>query len=259
MHMTIQKVAIYGDSFAEPHGHGHWYYPELEQCSWINLLGKKYDVTSFGKGSTSVYYSYDKFLSSYEKYDKIIFLVTDEFRWVTTTRINNEEKHINSLGSIDLILDQYEPNQEELESLQFLKHYYLNITFEPSFSKFSHTIINLMLGDVIQKCQQKGIQLLLIANKSEPWRTSTLGKTSTSDYYQLFWKNYFKTTQELFANFVEKRTICHMSDIINEMFANDVSVALETGVWDPVLPNIVKHDQPIEYYFDRIADLKKKL
>jgi hypothetical protein len=245
------RVAVYGDSFADPNGHGHWDHPELEQYSWINLLGKKYDVTNFGKASSSVYYSYNEFLSSYEEYNKIVFLVTDEFRWFTPIRLGNKEICVNGLGTIDHFLDNYDLSQTEREELLFLRYYFLNTTFDTKFTKFSRTIINLMVEDVIQKCQQKGIHLLLLGIQSASWHPATSNKICVANYYELFWKNYFKDPSHLFENFIEKRTICHMSDTVNEVFANDVAIALETGVWDPVLPKTLKHHEPIDYYFSR--------
>ena len=73
------KLAIYGDSFADAlfTQDSHRYF------QWPNILADKlnvYDYSNYALGGTSLNFSYMKFLESHEKYDKIIFVVTDSNR-----------------------------------------------------------------------------------------------------------------------------------------------------------------------------------
>jgi len=66
----LTKIAIYGDSFAADYEGWPKYFGELMRC----------EVTTFGCPSTSVGFSYLKFLETHEQYDLIYFLWTSHNR-----------------------------------------------------------------------------------------------------------------------------------------------------------------------------------
>jgi hypothetical protein len=77
----MTKIAIYGDSFAADYEGWPKYFGELMKC----------DVKTFGYYSTSIGYSYFKFLETHEEYDHVIFLWTDIKRvWLVSTPDKDE-------------------------------------------------------------------------------------------------------------------------------------------------------------------------
>ena len=67
------KIGIFGDSFAQSiiwPGDVH----RRVGKSWSEILSEKYDVTNFGLGGSSTYYSYKKFVKQQSKFDKVIFI-----------------------------------------------------------------------------------------------------------------------------------------------------------------------------------------
>ena len=106
----MKTLAVFGDSFSTPdkfRSHTH--------ICWVDILKEKYIVDNFSFQGSSIYYSYTKFKENYEKYDKIVFVVT------TASRI--WARHIyEDLRSIE---------QEHLghinHQLQLLNKHYLNI------------------------------------------------------------------------------------------------------------------------------------
>lgn len=71
----MTKIAVYGDSFAADYEGWPKYFGELMKC----------EVETFGYYSTSIGYSYLKFLETHEKYDHVIFLWTDYLRtWLVS-------------------------------------------------------------------------------------------------------------------------------------------------------------------------------
>ena len=66
------KLGIFGDSFADEN--------MRKGKSWVKWLRDDYDydvVDSYGYGGSALEWSYNNFLKHYEKYDKVIFLMTD--------------------------------------------------------------------------------------------------------------------------------------------------------------------------------------
>lgn len=74
------KLAIFGDSFGDDTG--VWPIPHSDVGpSWIEYLrNQNIDIDNYSRGGTSLFYSYQKFMRSYQKYDKIIFLITNPGR-----------------------------------------------------------------------------------------------------------------------------------------------------------------------------------
>lgn len=82
------KIGIYGDSFADHH-------TDSKHIAWYNILSNYIPgstVTCYGKKSTSVYYSYKKFLETYSEFDKVIFLITNPDRYTKELTFSTGEK-----------------------------------------------------------------------------------------------------------------------------------------------------------------------
>lgn len=72
----MTKIAIYGDSFATDYEGWPKYFGELMKC----------EVKTFAYYSTSIGYSYLKFLETHEEYDIVYFFWTDTLRtWLIST------------------------------------------------------------------------------------------------------------------------------------------------------------------------------
>jgi hypothetical protein len=69
------KIAIYGDSFGEILNNQHG-----KHC-WVQRLKNQYpEVTLFARSGTSLFWSYELLLRTYQEFDKIIFLATQPNR-----------------------------------------------------------------------------------------------------------------------------------------------------------------------------------
>lgn len=68
------KIGIFGDSYA------NHYVGNTPEKSWVNYLEDKYNITNYAEPGSSLYFSVEKFLEHHEKYDKIIFCITDRER-----------------------------------------------------------------------------------------------------------------------------------------------------------------------------------
>jgi hypothetical protein len=68
------KLAIYGDSYGDPRT------GELNEKAWVDCLRTTYDLDNYSFTGSGLFYSYDMFLKTHDRYENIIFLVTTENR-----------------------------------------------------------------------------------------------------------------------------------------------------------------------------------
>jgi hypothetical protein len=119
------KIAIYGDSYTAGQ-----VAPNLNpEPSWIELLAKKFgNITVFGAGGSSVYYSYKNFLETQRVFDKIIFFASFVQRlYINNNDIRKEFRHVSnstSMTSPDVFHKESE-RRIVTELLDAVQKYYL--------------------------------------------------------------------------------------------------------------------------------------
>jgi hypothetical protein len=70
------KIGIFGDSFADDRTMWVEHFKDVGP-SWIDYLrDQNIEIDNYAFGGSGLYFSYEKFISNFQKYDKIIFLVT---------------------------------------------------------------------------------------------------------------------------------------------------------------------------------------
>ena len=83
-------VLILGDSFADRMRRN---YP------WCDILSEilEESVNNYGLGGSAIEYSYDLFLEHYspDKYDKVVFIITDEMRHFYKELRDNKKQYFN--------------------------------------------------------------------------------------------------------------------------------------------------------------------
>ena len=224
------KLGIFGDSWTDPES-GHHEYPELSMLSWMNILNKHYDVTTFGKSASGVYYSYRKFIDNHDKFDKIIFLGTAGTRWIKGFQINGQEEHLNNIAAVEHFLnDQHfsknllQHDKKELLALRDYYEYLVDI-------EYSDTMKQLMIESV-KKIRPDTVVM-------------DMSNTPIKEYIILQAKTFNKPHPMLYG---EKRCICHMTPELNQAFAQTVLNMLNTGDWGDI-PEHVEVPHNIDYYY----------
>ena len=242
------KVGIFGDSFSDPIRHGHDNFRELDELGWPNLLKHKHEVGLYGQGGSSIFYSYQKFLEHHSKYDKIVFVVTDPLRWIKGYSLLGRERHFSNYWTADnfLKVNKKELRLDQIDLLEAIKSYYLHMADDPSSYQLAHLIINHM--------KQIRPDIILIPIDQ------TLLDINVAGFQQYIDVFYNTIGLKKFNGdiYYEYRLICHLSKEMNKLMAEHVEQALETGIWDPVLPKYVNHEfTNIDYYFRPISEIDK--
>jgi len=248
------KVGIFGDSYADPIRHGHDNFRELDDIGWPNLLQNNYEVGLHALAGSSIYYSYQEFLKHHEKYDKIVFVVTDPIRWVKGYKLIKDEDreiHLSSYSTVENWLQSNpEIRVEDRSILEALKGYYLFLVDDPS----CQVMANLMLNHM----RQLRPDIILIPIARNLLNIDTVGFDT---YLDLFHIDMGLETSLNHNKFLQKnyeyRLACHLSKEMNIVVANDVTNALEIGKWNPLIPKPIKHPHGVDYYWGKISKISR--
>jgi len=76
--MSDNKIGVFGDSFAEDTVFIHSFEEHFEECStsWINLIGAQ----TYALGGSDIQWSFLQFEKNHNKYDQVIFVLTNPLR-----------------------------------------------------------------------------------------------------------------------------------------------------------------------------------
>jgi hypothetical protein len=245
-------IGVFGDSFASPTCHGG-----DPTTSWVYHLGST--AVSHGKASTSVLWSYIKFLEHHEKYDQNIFVIT------SPARADHFGDHQGGTGdfihNLDLCFRMLKENKwasvknwkphrtwKNLDKIRAFRDYYIHI----QNNAVDKIYTELMIRDIlIRRPDTIFIPMGTIPMFSE--------FSTCSDYLELQTRSLFETRMEnfnLFERYQEIGTSCHFTPEINQLFASHIRSALSVKSWQNwhinELGNI-PHAQSWDVYYEPLV------
>ena len=246
-HEPNEKIGIYGDSWADPN-HGHDFNPALTDRAWCRQFN---NADIYGKGGSSIYFSYRLFMQTHERYDRIIFVATNPGRYYLPVKIGDQEVHLNSLNSTRHFRKQGHKRTNlkmtaELDSkLLALEQYYLELfDFDTD-----QQVCSLMIDRIMSVRPDTVLVMAHNAGWYNDW--SLLSK-----YYmpmcQSFGNRY---SQKVIDNnyvmpYPEKNMICHMTEETNEIVYNHMRYRLTHGTWPEDTTFTVQHKHQPDYYWE---------
>lgn len=253
------KIAIYGDSFADPKVGNLSLTANGVNIGWPDILKQKYDVDVFARGGTSIYYSYDNFKKTHQNYDKIIFLLTDSQRWYSLFEIKNKPNQYNdnlfslaNLSMVDEFLRNHESvkylNSELTDKLKALQHYYMFL--QDDILSVNKNLACLMIDDILRIRSDA----IMMPGFNFGETHAMHSKTSLATFAYIWLNNWPKYKKQLrgtqYLHWAEKRTVCHFSKEVNEVVAKEMAIAIETGKWEPNVPDVIPAEHSdFEYYY----------
>ena len=241
----MNSIGIYGDSWADPN-HGHDYNPSLANAAWCRRL----NANIYAKGGSSIYFSYQLFMQTHERYEKVIFVATNPGRWHLPIKAEGQEFHLNALGTVKWFREQgYKKSNLtmtiELDSqLRALEQFYLELLdFDTD-----QNICSLM----IERIMAVRPDTVLVMSHSTGWFNdwSLLDK-----YYMPMCESFgVEYKNKVISNYgvmphTEKNLVCHMTAETNEIVYNHMLDRLKYGTW-PNEPFTIQHTKPPEYYWN---------
>lgn len=100
----MKKIAVYGDSFANCNSE----IALKDEKTWVDLLGKHYQVDNYAQSGSSLYFSYCRFQDTHSRYDRLIFIVTSPGR-LEVLNHDDQTIYISNLESAEYHLPRSGP------------------------------------------------------------------------------------------------------------------------------------------------------
>lgn len=224
------KVAIFGDSYGVEQPMWN------DTLSWISIISKIVSVDNFSEGSSSLYYSYQRFIELHKNYNKIIFLVTNPGRlFLERCTIR---KHISHYDLANYYRNLAEIYEDKL-ILEAAKNYYLYVMNE----KYDQCMHNLIVESI--KNLHPNILLIPCFSDSIPGLYSNcLFEACVLDW------NFYKLKN--INDYIDKRH-AHMNEINNGILGKEIEKWLNFGDFnlDSITWQLDKHNN-LDFYFKKI-------
>lgn len=229
------KIGIFGDSFADDYNLWPEHFKEVGP-SWIEYIrDQNIEVDNFSFGGSGLYYSYEKFISNFQKYDKIIFLVAAPGRICLSE--NGKYEHWFNLNQVE----------KELEvCFDYNKKVRLNAVY--SYFKYikNDNFDNLIHKMLIDRISKKHNEMLMIPSFDRSGILGQLPFASISEFEAAFWNltDVLPHGQDMF----DARK-CHMCEENNLMVGEEIFNWVKTGKFN-LDPNKFKTPtREFEHYF----------
>jgi hypothetical protein len=224
------KIALFGDSHAD-----NFYESSVNNdISWAQILAKKYDLYSFAKGGSSLFFAYKNIIEQHHLFDKIILFITSPGRLYldphTYPGLNPSHNHIPSYHVAKSYIKVYEKNRQIKKLYESVCDYFLYVKNDASDNLF-HT---LML-EKIKKIRSDAILIDVVK----------FGFQNDTDF-----QFFDKTPDEIYPNYWDLRH-CHFSKEKHIILAELLDKALEHDLNDIDYSELlnVKPSKKFEDYF----------
>lgn len=245
------RLGIFGDSYASG--------GIDNESSWLNMLvkllkqelrGKTLSVECHGQGGSSLYFSYNNFLKLKDKYDTIIFVVTEPHRYPVafipegSTNVHYISNHTHAEQIKETYKDTLSENQKKfLQSIQGW--------FNASNERYNEDLHELMLKDI----ESKHHNVLLYPCFINSFKIERFKKMGLDQHMHPLHSLWYRQC-ELFGidanDFTahEKPTLqCHLTPEFNEFIAKNFLSKLKTGKWDLTGFFDIKINLPKTHYY----------
>ncbi len=277
--MNKITVGIFGDSYANAE-HGHDEFPEMKYNAWFYHLGNNYEATSYGVGGASNFYSYKEFLNNHHKHNKNVFLISYPGRHPSSEiYLENNPKYDylgkgpgvdtdkgkrlfpSSANTSDYLIrhsSEYNLTAEALRKLHATRDYYLWLAHD----EYDKTVTELLIKE-IQSIRPDTIFINLFYERfykepKENWGLPLITSVQGPSFLQyvdamikgIDYKNDKEFPHEVVSKYFEKRCTCHFSQETTLIVAKHVAQALNTGIWNPTVPESILHsNNNLSYYY----------
>lgn len=232
------KIGIFGDSFGTANN-----MPVTEKSRpWFDYVGDQHEIFNYCESGSSLYWSYDKYLSTDCQFDKIIFLVTfpGRLRILTTECEKNYPDQVTHYDHAKGLLEYAIRNNHTRRIMLY------------------RTAINYFLHYQDQKQEKLNHQLLLEKIRQIPnclvipnFKESFPNESNYSYLFQIseIDDNYYRDqlTENKNFTFYDARH-CHFNDENNKIFGDHILKWIDTGEWKLDISEYQNPSDSFDYY-----------
>lgn len=238
------RIAIFGDSFGDDTS--IWPRPYMDVgSSWIDYLrNQDIEIHNYSRYGTSLFYSHQKFISNYQNYDKIVFLVTMPGRLtVPHPTKKNEELHCTP-GSIQRQITNCTGDNQKI-TLNAVQDYFIHV----QNARFDREIQKLLIEDIIRKQVTKdnhSNNLLLIPCFHQSGIDNQTPLIMITEFEAKFWN--LKETIPASPTQLDCRK-AHMCEENNLLLGRKVHTWIKTGRFVLLKENFKTPTKDFSHYF----------
>jgi hypothetical protein len=230
------KIAVFGDSFADDYH--MWPNPYTGVGpSWVDYLrNQNIEIDNYADGGTSLFYSYQQFISQYQKYDKIIFIVTSPGRLSVPTSDNRTEEFFSS-RAVEIQLKNC-IDYERKRKLNAISDYFVYVKNDT----FDSVVHKLLIEDISKKHND----ILMIPCFVDSGIDEQMPLRNISAFEAKFWN-----MNEILPNSdtVYDARKCHMCEENNLMLGQEIYNWVKTGNYSLTQENFKTPTKEFSHYF----------
>lgn len=241
------KIGIFGDSFSNSAiNNKHPGY--LNYLSWSDIISTKFknDVKNFGIAGSSLYYSHNEFLTHHEKFDKIIFMITDWGRIYNSKTKINRLKHVPGFAMAEYLKTLIENsnikvNHDDPLILDSIINYYIYVQ-----NNNEEILFHKLMIDNIKSIRSDVLLIPCFSSKFSMIDDYVMCMNDISmidmNAAELSWSN---------VRFDPRH--CHMNEENNYIFANKILDWINTNEFKfDTIDDFVVSKKPLSYYFNAL-------
>jgi hypothetical protein len=229
------KIGVFGDSFGDDYT--LWPNPYTEVgSSWIDYLrDQNIEVDNFSSGGTSLYYSYQRFISNYTEYDKIIFAVTSPGR-ITVPSGTQTEDYFNVI-QVEKELKSCFDFERKIK-LNAIRDYFIYVKND-TFDNLTHKLL-------VDHISKKHDNILMIPCFVNSGIDNQIPLFNISHFEANFWN-----LEEILPNTdtVYDARKCHMCEENNLMLGKEIVNWVNTGNFILDSTKFMKPGKEFNHYF----------
>jgi hypothetical protein len=233
------KIGVYGDSFASPS------YPEHKGFNfhWCNTLANKLNgsITNFAETGSSIFYSYKKFLSTYNDYDLCIFVATDTNRYFKRVTLSSGLTHnVANIDQLEFYSKTLNLNAEDKQIFNWLEGWFLSSDLE-----YNNCLAHLMINDIINKKANTIVYpafdtssmdtTIISLHEMHKMQLTKMGKDINGDLSFLYCENSNKLAS-------------HFTESYNNFISELMYKKIKHGIYDFSGLHEIEVDTTIDYY-----------
>jgi hypothetical protein len=230
------KIGIFGDSFADDHTVWPEHFKDVGP-SWIDYLrDQNIEIDNYAFGGSGLYFSYEKFISNFQKYDKIIFLVTSPGR-ISLPDKDGKCSHWYGPAMVEKDLATCVDYNKKVR-LNAVRDYFMYVKND----KFDNLVHDLLIENISKKHDS----ILMIPSFTHSRIRSPMPFVSISEFEAAFWNLTEILPND--KNLYDARK-CHMCEENNLMVGEEVFNWVKTDKFNLDPKKFKTPTRELDYYF----------
>jgi hypothetical protein len=260
----MKTLGVFGDSWADgSFGHDMLDKDIGNSLAWYNHI-PEYSATSHARGGSSLYYTYKQFLEHHANYDKIVVILTQYERipegFFYVEEFKDVQVFVPGINETEFFLKKYKKELTTFNAnkLKAIREFYLWCQ--------DGTICHDMGMLIVDKIKQVRPDAILINGFYHGQGSPDIGQNKFPEvtgpaimkYLDAMIRGIITDVSDVeFPHLKvrgrpEIRGACHLSKEANLVLAKDIHHALITGVWNPIVPYAIPHENSnIDYYYGK--------